>query len=264
MKFDLEEAQAHMRDQAKTDKELPGTCVKHTKKRNAVHFAATKAPALSGKELCRLWTRGSCRYGDKCKFSHAYGGGVATDGHSSQSKSGGGRYKKNKELVCGYCSKTGHKASRCFKLAKDKKKMARLAGETTDQEGQSKPEQVSATTVAGASAQEQQQSNEVRIDEACYAAHWKQQTHEVHCEPSAAHENPRTHEVHRVNSSKPLSKQEFRWSYDKLKTNSHTHKPRCPHAVEAPHNAKLRQSRKCARSWKQQSETRTRRRSSRS
>ena len=56
-------------------------------------------------------------------------------------------------------------------MAEDKKKMARLAGETTDQEGQSKPEQVSATTVAGASAQEQQQSNEVRIDEACYAAH---------------------------------------------------------------------------------------------
>ena len=86
----------------------------------AKHRVATTnvlAATTSSKEktiYCRLFAQhGTCRFGDKCKFSH---GGVTTQNSQQSSRS------PTPTIVCHYCKKKGHVASVCKKRAADSNK----------------------------------------------------------------------------------------------------------------------------------------------
>src|ERR1700753_766332 len=55
------------------------------------------------KPLCKMFSLGKCKYGEKCKFVHLAGPGKATTNLP----------RRPSTSTCSYCGKTGHTARRC-------------------------------------------------------------------------------------------------------------------------------------------------------
>jgi len=68
---------------------------------SAVTFSA---PSAQKRQICKLFSMGKCRFGEKCKFAHI---GVPSKTFFSAPK----RVVKN--IVCSYCKKAGHSERRC-------------------------------------------------------------------------------------------------------------------------------------------------------
>ena len=108
MTFDA--ATSYYKKIARDDATLPGTLLRPTKQRDTVHFTSEPGPNSKGqsngkREICRLFAKGKCRFGDRCKFAHP---------HRPNNV-------KN-DLTCAYCGKKGHLEPNCWKKKRDQKK----------------------------------------------------------------------------------------------------------------------------------------------
>lgn len=172
----LLQAQQFYLAQAKLDVTLPGTMSNITRKTDAVNATG---------EICRLFTQGKCRFGDRCKFDHP--GTTPKDGQGTGDKS---------RITCFYCGKQGHVKNECRKKIADDAAKAKGGDATHNtQESQSK-----ATQDAAATQQGQQQDEELKFDEASYCTG---EVEEVTLNVSAAQRST----LRKLNQGKQASKQ---------------------------------------------------------
>jgi hypothetical protein len=111
MTFDA--ATSYYKKIARDDATLPGTLLRPTK-RDTVHFTSEPGPkgqSNGQREICRLFAKGKCRFGDRCKFAHPH----------RPNQQGGGSNVKN-DITCTYCGKKGHLEPNCWKKKRDQKK----------------------------------------------------------------------------------------------------------------------------------------------